>query len=88
VCAAVEEVLPLQEYLRASGVRGEVGRQIDRGGPPCIVLEQLLELRDECRILLGRDVGLFEFLDGWDERLGNELPPKDTETSVARVGPA
>ena len=67
-----------------AGRRGEALGLEDRGRAADEMLQQAIELRLECRIVAGGEVGALELLDRLDQRLGDVAPAELAEVT-ARV---
>ena len=72
VSAGVIEVFALQVDLSTAQFAGPALGVIDRTGPPDIVLEFVFELGLKCRIPAAGLVGLLQFLERRNQRLGDE----------------
>ena len=79
VRTGVIEVLALEIDLRAAEPFRPAPRVIDRARSPDVVLELVLELGDELRVIAIARVLLAQFVDRADQRLGDEHAAVGTE---------
>ena len=86
VGAGVVQVLPLEEHPRAAGLRCEPGNLGERARTPGVVLEQLVELRDERGIRLRLLVLGGDLIHGGDQRLGDERAAELAEVPLGAWG--
>ena len=77
------QILPLEVDLRPSRVRGQAFREVQRAGPPDIVLVEVRQLPLKLRVRLGPFVLGRQLLERVHERLGNEPA---TELPKATLG--
>ena len=88
VRAGVVEVLALEQHPRAAGVLAELRHVGQRRGSPGVVAQQPLQFGHELGIALGGVEGGGEFVDGGDERLGDEAAAELAEVAggIRRCG--
>src|SRR5690606_31337112 len=79
VGAGVGEVLALEQHARAAGLLAEARHVGERGRPPRVRAQQVVELGQERRVLLGLGVGASDLVERGDERLGHEPAAEDAE---------
>ena len=72
VRASVQQVFALQKNTRAARVLSQTRSKIERRWPAAVVAAQIGKLLLECTIVRRRQIRCREFLEGSDERFGNE----------------